>query len=580
MDLKSPIFFLTIFLFVINSIYSQINPPNFLCVRNDTLFWEAPINDCGPFISYTIYFSSTEDGPYTVLDNTAFFTATEYEHPNPGGNLFYYYLVSNYDCPGEVQLTSDTLNTRPPEIGPIVRASVEGGRVLLEWETSPSPEVNAYIIYRVFVTGTFPIDTVFNQTQYIDPNADQNSRIESYFVVALDPCENTSIFGDPHSTIFLDFDLSDCERQITLNWNLYDGWASGIDRQEVWASIDGATPELIASIDASENTYTLNQIVDGADYEIFIQAHQQNNSAVLSRSNTVSFNANVTEAITELSIVSVRTNLSNEVELNWNWNPNAELTQYDIVQTDAAGNSNSDIQNPVPTPLSASEFYNDSDINATEEIFTYQIQTVDDCGDMASSNEAKNIVLTCRQIDNSANEINWSIFEMDRAVLNSYKLYRINNGSEELLAEITDGTTNFLDDYEAIAEGNEDFCYYLVADARLELLDGNLIDAFIQSNRCCVERAAYAIVPNAFVPSGKNSIFKPLLFNKASLQSYQLNIWSRWGELIFSSSDPEMGWNGQKQGRDMPQGVYAFLISLKMNDGTEVQEKGSVLLLK
>ena len=579
MNIKSHLFFLIIFLFIVDGTNAQINPPDFLCVRNDSLFWEPPINDCGTFISYTIYFSTNESGPYTILDNTGFFTATEYEHPNPGGNLYYYYLVSNYDCPGEIQLTSDTLNTRPPEIGPIKRASVESGGVLLEWDPSPSPQVNSYIIYRVEDNGTFPIDTVFGNTQYIDLNAEVNNKIESYFVVAVDPCDNTSIFGESHSTVLLDFNLSACEREISLNWEPYNSWSNGVESQEIWVSINGATPTLVASLDGSENSFIIDQIEDNADYEIFVQAIEQSNPTVVARSNAVSFNASISEAIKELSVVSIRTNISDEIEINWLWNPSAELTQYDIVQTDDTGNSNFFSQNSIPVPLPDAETYLDVDVNGAEDIFSYQISTIDDCGDTVNSNAVKNIVLTCRQIDNSINEINWSPFTMERAILNSYKLYRVGNNTEELLVEITDGTTSFIDDFEATA-GNEIFCYYVVAGASLELLEGPLIDAFVQSNRCCIERAAFAVAPNAFAPFGKNSIFKPLIFNRASLQSYRLDIWSRWGELIFTSVNPETGWNGQKDGNSMPQGVYPYLISLKMNNGDEVKETGSVLLLK
>jgi len=579
MDIRAYFFFFIISLFVVTEINSQINPPNFLCVRNDSLFWEPPVNDCGPFQSYTIYFSTIEAGPYTVLDNTAFFTATSYEHPNPAGTLFYYYLVSNYDCPGEVQLTSDTLNTRPPEIGPIKRASVEGGGVIIEWDPSPSPEVTSYIIYRVEDNGTFPIDTVFGNTQYIDLTGNESSQIESYFVVAVDPCDNTSIFGDSHSTVLLDFNLTPCDRQISLNWQPYNSWSDGVRMQEIWVSINGTAPAPIASIGGSADSFIIDQIIDDANYEIFVQAIAQNNSAVVARSNGVSLIASISQPIKELSVVSIRTNIDGEVEISWLWNPGAELAQYDIVQTDAAGNSNFFTQNPITSPLPDTETYIDMDIIGAEDIFNYQISTTDDCGDIVNSNSAKNIVLTCRQIDNSINEISWSAFEMERASLNSYSLFRVGANSEELIVEITDGSTTYIDDYES-TEGNDIFCYYVVAEATLELLEGPLIDAFIQSNRCCIERAAFVVTPNAFAPFGKNTIFKPLVFNRPSLQSYQLSIWSRWGELIFSSADPDLGWDGHKDGSPMPQGVYAFLISLKMNNGDEVQEKGSVLLLK
>ena len=35
----------------LSKISAQILPPDFTCVRGDTLFWDLPVNNCGPFVS-------------------------------------------------------------------------------------------------------------------------------------------------------------------------------------------------------------------------------------------------------------------------------------------------------------------------------------------------------------------------------------------------------------------------------------------------------------------------------------------------------------------------------------------------
>jgi gliding motility-associated-like protein len=52
-------------------------------------------------------------------------------------------------------------------------------------------------------------------------------------------------------------------------------------------------------------------------------------------------------------------------------------------------------------------------------------------------------------------------------------------------------------------------------------------------------------VPNAFTPDndGANDLFKPVL--GCEPDSYQLEIFNRWGDIIFASDDPETGWFGQ-----------------------------------
>ena len=47
---------------------AQVFAPDPLCVSGDTIFWDLPINNCGPFISYDIYFATDPAGPFSLLD--------------------------------------------------------------------------------------------------------------------------------------------------------------------------------------------------------------------------------------------------------------------------------------------------------------------------------------------------------------------------------------------------------------------------------------------------------------------------------------------------------------------------------
>jgi gliding motility-associated-like protein len=51
-------------------------------------------------------------------------------------------------------------------------------------------------------------------------------------------------------------------------------------------------------------------------------------------------------------------------------------------------------------------------------------------------------------------------------------------------------------------------------------------------------------IPNSFTPNedGINDIFKPVL--SFPPESYKLRVYNRWGNLVFESSEPGLGWNG------------------------------------
>ncbi len=93
--------------------------------------------------------------------------------------------------------------------------------------------------------------------------------------------------------------------------------------------------------------------------------------------------------------------------------------------------------------------------------------------------------------------------------------------------------------------------------------------------------------PNAFKPrpdggsenrpNETNNIFKPVY---RDVDTYHLQIFNRWGQLIFESRDIEEGWNGFYQGQLAPQAVYVWKVSGTFMNGKEFRETGTVLLVR
>jgi gliding motility-associated-like protein len=65
--------------------------------------------------------------------------------------------------------------------------------------------------------------------------------------------------------------------------------------------------------------------------------------------------------------------------------------------------------------------------------------------------------------------------------------------------------------------------------------------------------------PNAFTPNGDgiNDMFQPL-GNAIDLEQYDFQIYDRWGEAIYASTDPTEGWDGTSNGKVIPNGVYVY----------------------
>ncbi len=89
-------------------------------------------------------------------------------------------------------------------------------------------------------------------------------------------------------------------------------------------------------------------------------------------------------------------------------------------------------------------------------------------------------------------------------------------------------------------------------------------------------------VPNAFSPNGDglNDVFAPVLRIDHGYSIVSFKIYSRYGELVHSTSNMSGGWDGTYKGRLQDAGVYYYLIKIKFLDGTEKSFKGDVTLLK
>lgn len=65
--------------------------------------------------------------------------------------------------------------------------------------------------------------------------------------------------------------------------------------------------------------------------------------------------------------------------------------------------------------------------------------------------------------------------------------------------------------------------------------------------------------PNAFTPNGDgiNDVWQPW-GNVIDLQTFDMEIYDRWGKVMYTTNNPRQGWDGSVGGSDAPLGVYAY----------------------
>ena len=87
--------------------------------------------------------------------------------------------------------------------------------------------------------------------------------------------------------------------------------------------------------------------------------------------------------------------------------------------------------------------------------------------------------------------------------------------------------------------------------------------------------------PNAFTPNndGINDIFKPGIYG--ALADYKLNIYNRFGQMVFQTSDSVIGWNGIFSGVRQAADVYLWTCQYRWFLGKKTDEKsGTVVLIR
>ncbi|MEN8958335.1 MAG: M43 family zinc metalloprotease [Flavobacteriales bacterium] len=90
----------------------------------------------------------------------------------------------------------------------------------------------------------------------------------------------------------------------------------------------------------------------------------------------------------------------------------------------------------------------------------------------------------------------------------------------------------------------------------------------------------YAIfVPNIFSPdgNGENDIFK---VEGNGIETIELMVYNRWGNLIFNSTSKDVGWDGSYKGQPVNKGAFVYFVKGTFVDGSEFEQKGTVTVIK
>ena len=101
-----------------------------------------------------------------------------------------------------------------------------------------------------------------------------------------------------------------------------------------------------------------------------------------------------------------------------------------------------------------------------------------------------------------------------------------------------------------------------------------------------VDASIDIFVPNVFSPNYDNiNDYVTAFADDEVVEILDFKIFDRWGELIFRNQNfppnvPELGWDGKFKGEFMNPGVFVYVLTVELIDGSELTLGGDVTLMR
>lgn len=223
------------------------------------------------------------------------------------------------------------------------------------------------------------------------------------------------------------------------------------------------------------------------------------------------------------------------------------------------------------TTTPGNEYYIDRGLNTDKEIYEYRILGFNLCRDSIFSEIHRHVQITGQKPndDNYAVNVYWTRYLGWNDGVNHYELFRksgdssyilIRNSGQDTSDFYSDGTTTYQQ------------CYRVKATE-------NTTGIVSWSNEICFGFDPILFLPTAFTPNG-DRINDDYTWYYASIKTFHIRIYDRWGELLYEGDKPDAFWNGIYRGQEVPDGVYAYVVNYTGFDGHLTVLNGNVTILR
>jgi gliding motility-associated-like protein len=527
---------------------------------------------------------------WQLIDTTS--ALTYRDTVNVCGQNLEYQIRTNTGCASSNKsgFFSDQVNA---DVLSIDSVSVNNGQVVIAWTPGSSNDIVDYYLLKL-TSGTWsPIDTIKPGTTmpYTIPGSIESVK-DHYKIISADSCGNLSsdLLVTAANNMVLTENMDPCEGVMRLRWNTYRGWGTaGVKQYEVWMEetpTGGVTTKTLVGIKGpNDSTFSMRNLSSGTTYCWYVRAVD---TAALktSSSNKVCITSLAVQRSRLLYLAKASVREDDGVELVCFIDRDADIVHFDVQRADELGAPFKSL-GLLPKPITGPwEFrFKDFTANPKDHRYAYRVVATDSCGNIdTSSNIGRTMVLEVDEQDNLTNILTWNRYGDFMGGIDRYEIYRAvqPTGGFQLVGSTQD--TLFQDNTRPLGDYSGLIAYRVVAVEGVNPLafrdaDGSIFRS--TSTTAMAEFKPRIFIPNSFNPKSDvaaNRVWRPAQIY-VSPGSYSLEVFDRWGQRVFETTNELKGWDGKLNGSFAPQGVYTFKLIYRSIEGELVERIGTLNLL-
>jgi gliding motility-associated-like protein len=495
---------------------------------------------------------------------------------NPNGNINHTYATINQQTitvtgqysiqpnpPGGVCGNSSSQVITP--IQELIKPVINRIEVKNTTEIEIQFQALSYLSYKIFQKTS--ISSLYQEVASISkpPNGTISQTISSlnteqtvyvYKVVATDICNN-QVSSDEVSSLLLAGTA--VNNQNELSWQ-----QANIPFQQFSVQRDG---QVISHINVpTQRNFTDTQVQCPNEY--CYQLIGQTSGGAISLSNKVCMQAisNTRPPAIQNLTVSIENNIP---VLSWQLAPGVIGSQFTIFRADNGGEF---LELDRTTSLAYADDKSKAQPNINE--YCYRISYTDACGNASLVGESACPVKLSGKITNTIVELNWTPY---RGWANGVQRYIIEKLDEQNNVYASQNARSSLSTLIDLMQQPDNISQIQRFRIRTLSNQADLPDSY--SNIVEIVQNQQLYLPDAFTPNGDN-LNETFDVKGLFVRKYKIIIYNRWGEVVFTSNDIEVGWDGSLRSQQVQNGKYVYYIQTEDFIGRTYNRKGSLQLIR